>query len=286
MHWSVPAIGYKSRAGRALSFRLSTQNLKVASFFGVNTSGETHLVSAGSITFIASMFSVANRPGSCGFDPARYSTKFESRMARYSSSTRFFMVEIRPSCFSHSYWKGINMTINLSQTFEYLSVTAIDLCQSRCFSFRKVKTDSSSSMLAVLTTLGSDWSSWAVFCGAPKPTVVDISSFRSPSTLNFSEHCCFVLGLVTWIKIARLGKALIMSFASRCPWVTRLPSWTKRRMSFDLVVIKIFVTNSGSSNFCLATPALLEYFIDHSSSLLSKRRFRSRIAYCVLKRRH
>lgn len=82
---------------------------------------------------------------------------------------------------------------------------------------RKVEGDDASSVLTVLTTLGTEFSSWGSFsCASPQP-IVDILSFRPTGFLCLLQSCWFVELLVTIVKNVQLWIASTMSFAGDYP---------------------------------------------------------------------
>lgn len=152
--------------------------------------------------------------------------------------------------------------------------------QTGCFSFWKSDEDGSSLVLSISTTLWRDWLCWKDFYFASARTIVDIASLTCLRSLCFSKSYCFVDVSKTSIKNERLGKASRMSFAGRHQWVTRLESGSKCRKQIVLVLTMVFVTDRGSSSFCLATRTMSECsMFDLWSSLVSKWVFP--FAFCV-----
>lgn len=157
----------------------------------------------------------------------------------------------------------------------------IELRQSVCSSFWKADGGVSVPVLMVPATLWGDCSSWKGHCGASVLIIIGTSSIKCPSTLCFSKRCCFVVVLVTSIKNGWLGRASIMPFAVRYPWLMRSESWSKCRRPFDLAVAKIFATERGPRIYCLLPQTVCECFIvELWSSFPSKWVFT--FAFCVL----
>lgn len=156
----------------------------MASFSNAKTTDEAHLVSADSITFIASMISIFKLSKLGVFWAARYGFECIRRRVGDLKSILNLTVEIRARWPSHMDWNGTSLSINASLYYEYWAEMMIDLRKSACLSFWDVEADDFSFVLMVPTTFGSDRSSRDAIWGALKLTLVDISSLRHPSTLD------------------------------------------------------------------------------------------------------
>lgn len=153
------------------------------------------------------------------------------------------------------------MSINFSLHLEYSSRMTIVLYHSVCSSCWEVDGDDFASVLAVHTRLRSMWSSWDVFGGALALTIADTWSFRCPSTLRFSNSCCFVVALVTRMNNGRFGEASITSFEGKQPFVTGLGLESNCRRLFAIAVTMTGATERESEEFCFATRTLFKCFI-------------------------
>lgn len=177
------------------------------------TAGDSHSVCTGSILFLDSILSIPDLLKSRAFDPAQYGTRFIDCIVRDSRSTRCFTVEIRPRCLPHPELYNMNISIISCLYFKYSLEMTVVSRQSDCSSFWNVDGEDYFLGSTVTTRLRRDWSYGDDFCGALALTKVDISSFRCPGTLCFSNFCRCVVVLVVRIKNVRLCKASTAHFA-------------------------------------------------------------------------
>lgn len=119
MYLSILGSGYELRIVAALSFLLSTQNLKFPSFIGSRTTAKANLVCAGSIIFVASLFSILILSNTPALYSARHGTKSIGRIVGDSRSIRCFMVSIRPKYPFHIDWGTVRRLTHSSLYFEY-----------------------------------------------------------------------------------------------------------------------------------------------------------------------
>lgn len=147
----------------------------------------------------------------------------------------------------------------------------IGLRQFDYFWFWGFDVDCSFLGLLVSKTLGTNCSSCNDSCGASARIIADMLSFRPLSTWRLQKQFCYLVGLVTRIKICQLVNASTIPFPRRSAWATRLGLALKCTRPFALIVAIINVTERGSSCFFLADWIVFKRFLgDHWSYRVSK----------------